>query len=59
LALALARDRQRLIALRNSQRPKMLESKLMDMKLFTATLEKAYRQMWREWCSGNTPPAAP
>jgi len=54
LAVGLAQDRQRLIALRDSQRRKMQESQLMDKELFTATLEKAYRRMWREWCSkGN------
>ena len=51
LALALARDRQRLATLRKNQRHKMRESQLMDTKLFTSTLEKAYRRMWREWCT--------
>jgi predicted O-linked N-acetylglucosamine transferase (SPINDLY family) len=51
LAVTLAQDRQRLITLRGSQRRKMQESQLMDKKLFTATLEKAYRRMWRSWCT--------
>jgi predicted O-linked N-acetylglucosamine transferase (SPINDLY family) len=51
LAVALAQDRQRLITFRSNQRQKLQESQLMDNKLFTATLEKAYRRMWREWCA--------
>jgi len=53
LTVALAQDRQRLIAFRDSQRQKMQESQLMDKELFTATLEKAYRRMWREWCAAG------
>jgi predicted O-linked N-acetylglucosamine transferase (SPINDLY family) len=51
LAVTLAQDRQRLITCRSNQRRKMQESQLMDKKLFTATLEKAYRRMWRAWCT--------
>ncbi len=50
LATALARDRQRLLTFRNSQRRKMRESQLMDSELFTSTLENAYRRMWQKWC---------
>jgi predicted O-linked N-acetylglucosamine transferase (SPINDLY family) len=51
LAVALAQDRQRLLALRGSQRRKMRESRLLDKKLFAETLEDAYRRMWEEWCA--------
>jgi protein O-GlcNAc transferase len=51
MAVTLAHDRQRLTALRCSQRQKVQQSQLMDRELFTATLENAYRRMWREWCA--------
>ena len=50
LAVSLAQDRSRLSALRNSLRLKMRKSPLVDKALFTETLEKAYREMWRKWC---------
>jgi protein O-GlcNAc transferase len=50
MAVSLAEDRQRLRALRENLRQKMLESQLMNRDLFTATLEEAYRSMWRKWC---------
>ena len=56
LALALARDRQRLNALRAGLRQKMQESPLMDSERFARTVENAYRHFWKKWCRGSTPP---
>ena len=39
---------------RNSIREKMRASPLMDEAGFTRDLEKAYRQMWRRYCSQGT-----
>jgi len=50
LAAAIARDQERLAGMRKSLRQRLLESKLMDKRLFTKTLESAYRQMWRKYC---------
>ncbi len=58
LAVALAQDRQRLLTLRSSLRQKMRESQLLDKKLFTASLERVYRRMWKEWCAGGNEPQA-
>jgi predicted O-linked N-acetylglucosamine transferase (SPINDLY family) len=50
LARALAGDAKRLMALRDSLRPRMSGCPLTDVPLFTATLENAYREMWIKWC---------
>jgi predicted O-linked N-acetylglucosamine transferase (SPINDLY family) len=50
LAQQLATDTGRLVALRRGLRAQMLRSALMDLPLFTETLEKAYREMWIRWC---------
>jgi len=50
LARTFAGDMQRLAKLRNTLRRKMRESVLMDLPLFTETLESAYRKMWIAWC---------
>ena len=49
LAKKLAGDAQRLITLRNTMRSQMRESDLMNLRLFTETLENAYRKMWITW----------
>ena len=49
-AAGLALDRERLQELRSGLRDRMRKSKLMDMDLFTASLEDAYRNMWYAWC---------
>ena len=56
LAAALASDRERLRALRPRVRQALLES-LCDGPKFTATLEAAYRTMWRRHCAGEQPEA--
>jgi predicted O-linked N-acetylglucosamine transferase (SPINDLY family) len=53
IALALARDTQRLAALRGTLRRRMLDSPLMDARTFTGHLEARYRHMWQDWCARN------
>jgi predicted O-linked N-acetylglucosamine transferase (SPINDLY family) len=53
LAAALAGDQERLTGLRDSLRPRMSGSPLTDVRLFTETLENAYRQMWIKWCASG------
>jgi protein O-GlcNAc transferase len=56
IAAELAADPARLTELRQSLRPAMAASPLTDGRLFTPTLEAAFRTMWRRWCAGE--PAA-
>ena len=49
IARKLAADRQRLQAMRFGLRRQMQESDLMDSRLFTESLENAYREMWIRW----------
>lgn len=51
IACELARDPDRLAALRSSLRARMTGSTLCDPSRFTRSLEDAYRQMWRRWCA--------
>lgn len=50
IALDLARDVERLAALRNGLRPRFAASPLMDGPKYTRHLEDACREMWRRWC---------
>lgn len=52
VAARLAEDRPRLAALRRELRERLARSPLMDARRFTANLEAAYRDMWRNWCAG-------
>jgi len=51
-AVGLAGDRTRLAALRDSLRPRMAASPLMDEERFVREMEAAYRAMWQASC-GN------
>ncbi|MGA7778023.1 MAG: tetratricopeptide repeat protein [Paraburkholderia sp.] len=55
IAVELAHDWPRLAALRESLRPRMTQSPLMDGARFTAHIEAAYRQIWQTWCRRDAP----
>ena len=50
-AVQFAQSPSTIAGLRKSLRSKMLESPLMDKRLFTRDMEQAFRQMWQSWCS--------
>lgn len=50
-ASALASDLERLSALRQSLRPRLQESPLMDAPRFARNLESVYRDVWRRYCA--------
>jgi len=56
-ALALARDPQRLIALRQKLEKNRETSALFDLPKLTGNIEAAYEQMWQTWLSGQKPAA--
>jgi len=49
-AVKLSHDFELLQKLRVSLRAMIAGSNLTDAKLFTGSIEKAFRQMWRNWC---------
>lgn len=53
LAVALARDGERMRRLRAGLRDRMARSALTGASAFTEALEQAYRRMWRRWCGSN------
>ncbi|MEO5373369.1 MAG: tetratricopeptide repeat protein [Alphaproteobacteria bacterium] len=57
LAADLAGDPARLVRYRQSLRPAMRASPLMDPTRHVAELEDAFRTMWRRWCAGLPPVA--
>jgi len=50
-AVLLAGDRERLKAMRNGLRERMLASPLMDSRRLARNLEQAFREMWLRWCA--------
>jgi predicted O-linked N-acetylglucosamine transferase (SPINDLY family) len=50
IAVALAKDRDRLAAIRSRLRPVVAASLLCDPVTYTRSLEAAYRDLWRRWC---------
>ena len=53
LGVALAGDLPRLCALRQSLRPRLEQSPIMDAARFTADLEVLYRSTWQNYCTGS------
>jgi len=53
LARSLANDSDLLKEMRSGLREQMQQSKLMEKRLFTQTLESAYRRLWKKWREGN------
>jgi protein O-GlcNAc transferase len=56
-ALALARDPQRLVALRQKLQEKRDTSALFDLPKLTGNMEAAYARMWQTWLSQRKPVA--
>ncbi|QOX80343.1 tetratricopeptide repeat protein [Trichlorobacter lovleyi] len=54
LAVGLAGDSSRLLALRSGLRELLLASPLTDNVRFARHLEQIYRQVWQRWCCGET-----
>ena len=52
-AVALANDREKLSAIRNSMRDRIRKSALIDARLFTHSLEEAYAEMWEIQCASS------
>lgn len=52
LGVALAGDLPRLRELRKTLRQQLQSSPLMDAPRFARNVEAAYRQAWRNWCTG-------
>jgi len=50
IAVKLARNIEKLRALRNALRDMMAHSPLADAGLFTLNLERCYKWMWEKWC---------
>lgn len=49
-AVALARNPEALMQMRQSMRARVADSTLCDSTQFACDLESAYREMWRQWC---------
>lgn len=52
-AVSLASDKDKVRALRQDMRERVAASPIMNQSAFAMNIEKAYRQMWREWSVGN------
>ncbi|HEB86830.1 MAG TPA: glycosyltransferase family 41 protein [Gammaproteobacteria bacterium] len=51
IAIKLAHDPGRLSGMRESMRGRVMNSSLCDGKRFARELQKAYREMWKIWCT--------
>jgi len=51
-AVGLAKNRERLAALRHELRSRMASSPVCDSGALAHAIEQAYRTMWRRWCTG-------
>jgi protein O-GlcNAc transferase len=50
IAIKLTKNRQALLKEKQQLRQLMLASDAHNINLYTAALEKAYQQMWQDWC---------
>lgn len=50
IAVGLARDRDRVLALRAGMRERVASSRACDVAAYMSNLEDLYRDMWRRWC---------
>ena len=50
-AVQLAGNPARIAKLRKSLRSRMIDSPLMDKRLFARDMENVFRRMWQSWCS--------
>jgi protein O-GlcNAc transferase len=57
-AIGMAGDANRLADLRNGLRARLKVSPLTDARRISASIEVAYRGMWRRFCSAAVPPVA-
>ena len=55
IAVDLARDSDRLVALRAGLRERMRDSSLTAARPYARALEAAYRGVWRTWCARPLP----
>jgi protein O-GlcNAc transferase len=55
IAVELAENLPRLANLRATLRPRMKSSPLMDAPRFARNVEAAYRRMWQDWITGQSP----
>ena len=53
-AECMARDLERLAAVRSSLRNELAASPMLDDRRITLELEEGYRRLWRQWCSGQS-----
>jgi len=58
-AVELAGNIERLVWLRAGMRLNMQQSPLCDAESFGQEMERAYRSMWQNWCSGNPSDVTP
>jgi predicted O-linked N-acetylglucosamine transferase (SPINDLY family) len=54
IAAALAQDLPRLEKLRRELRDRMRNSPLMNAEKITRDIETIYREIWRDWCQGDS-----
>jgi predicted O-linked N-acetylglucosamine transferase (SPINDLY family) len=59
IAVNLARDLDKLAALRAELRQRLLASPLLDRPEFAAAVDAAFRRMWHEWCRSPREGEAP
>jgi protein O-GlcNAc transferase len=54
IAVSLARNADRLAAMRAGLRQRLRASSVADGAVFTTHLERAYRDAWRQWCRASS-----